>query len=605
MLTADQAKSYLKRLLFMDSPLHGLLLMFSLGLMWVPVAYCICFCKLCGDSFQTRCVNAIVFFAVVAFAMFVLVAAALFSMGSWRKRSKAFRIILCLVEAVFVNISGYCLLAVHYFRKRLWPSLVLLFGSFSLVVLKTISMFAMIKWVVHYDIELRFCVYLLAAASVFLATGLKPFMRTAVAITPAIVAVVAVFLLHLHFSNTRQANAFSRQEISQLLGRSIEREAFKERFESGSHLDEELLASFAEANAFRKEMNIVDYQTLSPEAKTAFLQEYIASAPYYPDTVHRFASQKITKVARSLDWGNEYLWGVPMPDLARFRDSGKFLAMEIMAHPQDKELVRRNNSEMVALREVPLHGSTLIERLVAVAVENMRIRALCNTLGQNRYTQDEWEELLGPPVDWSRHFAYAMGDEACFFQDTLLYLFDHAGAFGELFGTERFPPFLSVGFLRMLFEDDYSFALHYFQKTIEFLLGDKHDYSAIDQTADAALSGIRQQGAFLSAALLPALAQVIRKADMTKDARRLAALAWQVVEYKHRNGRFPEALTEVSNDLLDSIHQKPFALETGTLKVKLEKGEAEVDGFRIYAWHDKAQNDMGKSAPCKVLVPLE
>ena len=155
----------------------------------------------------------------------------------------------------------------------------------------------------------------------------------------------------------------------------------------------------------------------------------------------------------------------------------------------------------------------------------------------------------------------------------------------------------------MLFEKDYNYALHYYRKIIETMLSEKCDHSFLETLDEEVMGGVRKHGAIFSAMLLPAMSKCVQKVDQGKDKRRLAMLAWQVVEYRHRNGRLPEALTEVSSDLLDSIHQKPFIFETGTLKVKLEKGEAEVTGFRISAWYDDSETVLNRNAP-KVLVPI-
>ncbi len=601
MLTADQAKFYLKKLLFMESPLHGLLLVFSLWFAWAPVAFYLVFCELCGASFEERAYTAILFAAGVFCVLVILTASASYSMASWIKGSKAFRIVSCLFFSLFWGLVDLALLVEYFCKKRLWSSLALLLGAFGLFALKIVSKFVLLRWSVRYDTELWICFYLLAATSVLIATGLRTIRRTVVAIAPAVVGVVAIILLHVHFNAVHQANAHLRKEISELLGRSIEMEDARKRIESGTPLDAEPLASFMKVNTSDK-LDVWEFQTFTLEKKREALQTFIASNPKFVEAVHAFALKPPQKVAHSLKWDDEPIAALKLPELGKCRESARFLSYEIMAKPHDRDLVRGNSQQIIALRNMLLQGNTLIEKVLAHAIESLRITVLCDTLGYVSYSEEEWRTLLGDEVDWMRQFAYAMGDEAYAFLDNLLWTLNHEGGMKEMLGEDALP-YLPAGFMRLLYEKDYNYALHHYRRIIETMLSEKCDHSVLETIDEDVMGGVRKHGAIFSTMLLPAMSKCVQKADQGKDKRRLAMLAWQVAEYRHRNGRLPEALTEVSSDLLDSIHQKPFILETGTLKVKLEKGEAEVIGFRISAWHDDSETVLNRNAP-KVLVPM-
>ncbi|MBR4674470.1 MAG: hypothetical protein IKP00_08395 [Victivallales bacterium] len=601
MLTDDQAKTYLKRILFLDSPLHGLLLVFSLWFMWAPVTFCLVFCKLCGASFEERAYTAFLFAVVVFCVLVILTAAASYSMASWIKGSKPFRIFSCLFLSLFWGLLDLILLVECFCKKRLWSSLALLLGAFGLFALKVVSKFVLLRWVVRYDTELWICFYLLAAASVLIATGLRPIRRTLVAIAPAVVGVVAILLLHVHFNAVRQSNAHLRKDISELLGRSIEMEEVRKRIESGTPLDVEPLASWMKAE-ISNNLDVWEGQTFKLEKKREALQTFIASNSEFVEAVHALALQPLQKVAHSLKWDDEPIAALKLPELAKCREAARFLSYEMMANPHDRELVRKDNQEIIALRNMLLQGNTLIEKMVALAIESLRITALCDTLGNSTYSEEEWKKLLEDEVDWMRQFAYAMGDEAYAFQDNLLWTLNHEGGMKEMLGEDRLP-YLPAGFMRLFFEKDYNYALHYYRRIIETMLSEKLDHSVLEKIDEEVLGVVRKHGAIFSAMLLPAMSKCVQKADQGKDKRRMAMLAWQVAEYRQRNGRLPEALTEVSSDLLDSIHQKPFILETGMLKVKMKKDEVEIFGFRISAWHDDSETVLNRNAP-KVLVPL-
>ena len=123
------------------------------------------------------------------------------------------------------------------------------------------------------------------------------------------------------------------------------------------------------------------------------------------------------------------------------------------------------------------------------------------------------------------------------------------------------------------FHRDYRFALQNYIKAATV----PSSLSGLEKAKLAEVDDIEIKRNFyiLSGMLLPALGQLYIKSAQITDARQMALLAAEVMEYRKRHGKLPEDLSFLPKVPLAKLDHKPFMYE----KTK--------DGFRIFSHTDK------------------
>ena len=107
--------------------------------------------------------------------------------------------------------------------------------------------------------------------------------------------------------------------------------------------------------------------------------------------------------------------------------------------------------------------------------------------------------------------------------------------------------------------------------------------------------------------LWPSTQRTLKKMDSIMDIRRLAILAWRVVDYRNtHNGTLPESLEAVGEVPVDAVKGLPFEYRHGDLKFKKPPEDKIVrfSGFRIAHANADAE-DAYLWVGTSVCVPLE
>ena len=265
------------------------------------------------------------------------------------------------------------------------------------------------------------------------------------------------------------------------------------------------------------------------------------------------------------------LYGVFLPELNAFRETARYLAMQIAANPNDKQLVKKCNNDLIKLRNWLPEGEYLLNHLVAIAIERIRLNALENVLRQENFSKQEFAILVGDSIDWEKSLRYSYGGEAAAFKSVLDCIKNSAMFFREndianvAVAKKYMPLFIDVNFHR-----DYRFALQSFIKASSVppaLSGlEKAELAKVDENEAKCNFYI------LSGMLLPALGNVYIKSAQITDARQMALLAAEVMEYRKQHGILPDDLTFLPEIPLSKLDHKPLMYEKTD------------DGFRIYSY---------------------
>ena len=572
-----------------------LLLSCGIALMILPVAYCllltiplpiISFTKRAACTFES-----VIFLLSCCWA---LNAAAIFLLARATIRSRLLSAIGSIVAALVFPLSSYLALGWYFVRQRLHLALGFLGCSFVMLLLYVFRCLPLCCYSLDYSFLMQLAIYAFMAAAILLAIKEEmPVWQKAVLLAPAMAGIAAMMLLLLQFQRNKESNQILRQEISQMLGTSIMQEDYQKYVESGLEYDKEPLASFMTATMKYSErlQNIKDelIPNLEQDEKNLLIAELHKVNPGYEKVILTFTDAEPQKIAHKHNWTEESAASILLPELSKLRAATRFLALQIYVSPRNKEIVARNNSAMMVLRDWALHGDTTISVLVGIAIEASRIKALCSTLPNIEYTDDEWKQFLAKEPDWNHLAARVYGHELGFYENIKNFVLKYAIVpqksyeIKALLDVDVKPRLVPLNFITLLFEIDNKFALHYFKREIMLALEEQHNYAEMEKQEDSISNVAHQHGCLLSAMLLPAISSATKKIDSIKDLRRMAILAHKVMEYKRQNGILPESLELISNDLLDSIDHNPFCLKTRDI---------EMPGFKISAKYNDSPHHL-------------
>ncbi|MBQ9088082.1 MAG: hypothetical protein IJY46_04795 [Lentisphaeria bacterium] len=355
-----------------------------------------------------------------------------------------------------------------------------------------------------------------------------------------------------------------RNELSQLIGRSVEVDDFWRRDAQGVPSDSRELKALIAA---RPESSHLEYEFENSGVARTKLREYEKKYPSFVQAVDEFLQLPESHVGHQIP-EDGMLLSVLMPELGAFREAARHRAMKAIANSGDKVLVRKCNADMIKLRNWALQSEFSISLLVAAAIEHIRLNALTVILGEGGLPQKELEELVGAPVDWEKFLRYSFGCEAAGFKSAV----DHLQMSASLpqmdvgLGTVKkyMPLFMHTHFLR-----DYRFALQYFIKACsvppELSGEEKAQWAEVDENE------IKRNSYFLSGMLTPAIGVFYRKTAQVADQRKIVLLSAEIMEYRKRHGKLPENL-----DFLPAIP----AADLDHRPLTYEKTE---DGFEIYS----------------------
>lgn len=305
---------------------------------------------------------------------------------------------------------------------------------------------------------------------------------------------------------------------------------------------------------------------------------------------------------------NDYFYAVLLPELAGFRNTALYFAMKMRANADDRECVADCNHAMISAREWALENPLLINTIVAVAIEAIRLDALCQCLEAVDYSEEEWRALVGEVPDWNVLLARAIAEESVFHENAMLCLLKTPQKTADDLKKEfGLPSFNSYPFLCRWFEMDYHCGLKYTEKAVEHILNDSRD--GLTALADEFEKRIRQRGALVSGMLLPDVAKSLLKCRQIKDIHSLSLLARRVMDYRRsHDNTLPETLDEVPlEESMASWAKTSVAYEKGDLEIKTlyDDDTVKIRGFRLYCPEVDEKNTTGRAARCAVTVSLE
>ena len=363
-----------------------------------------------------------------------------------------------------------------------------------------------------------------------------------------------------------------RNQLSQIIGRSVEIGDFWRRDAQGFPLDREPLKSLI-ANRPQGYFGEFEYKD-APTAQKKLL-EYNKKYPVFVKALNGFLQLPISHVAHKMP-EDGILYGVHLPELNVFRESARYLAMQIAANPNNKQLVKKCNNDLTKLRNWLSDGDYLINHLVATAIERIRLNALENVLRQENFSKQELAVLIGDPIDWEKSLRYSYGGEAVGFKSGFnnLQSLTLTATCCDKMNLKAIKKYMPL-FMDIHFHRDYRFALQNYIKAATV----PSSLSGLGKAKLAEVDDIEIKRNFyiLSGMLLPALGQLYIKSAQIADVRQMALLAVEVIEYRKRHGKLPADLSFLPKVPLSMLDHKPLMYK----KTK--------DGFRIFSHTHKGE----------------
>jgi hypothetical protein len=373
-----------------------------------------------------------------------------------------------------------------------------------------------------------------------------------------------------------------RNAISQLIGQSVEVADFWKRNAQGFPLTREPLKTLLkEYEAAEQTLPGDPAETIAENRK--LLAEYRSKHANLIAALERFLELPPAPIAH--EYPEDGLFAnIRLPELQMFRNSARYLAIVISAEPEAKQQVRKANIALVKLREWTREDNALlIAHLVAIAIEHIRLEALSTVLECGKYTEQEFVELVGDPVDWDRSMLLALGSEVTMFLDCVDHVLDVAACAGakELIPIltavkKRTPLALHIFFMR-----DSRFAMRGYRKMLAAIKKGEVP-PPLDETE------IKRNCYLLSGMLCPAFDRAAIRNARIADTRSMALLAAKVVEYRRRTGKLPKSL--------DFLPEVPIAKSVKT-PFRLEKTD---EGFRIVSDKDNREDDRNAVYPVRL-----
>ncbi len=368
-----------------------------------------------------------------------------------------------------------------------------------------------------------------------------------------------------------------RNEISQMLGHSVELEDFWKRQEKGFPLGAEplstLIAKAPEKISFR------DY-TWSIDDYKRELAEFEKNNPDFCQAVNeliKLPPQTIEHEHVSM------LFALLLPEANALRTGARYLALKLIANSEDRDKVLQYDKELKSLRDWCIADITLIGKLVAIAVEGIRLKALSYPLAQGTLTDDDWQSLLSQRPDWGKALADAMGDEVTLLESLVDEAVIRKKFFPDAFQvkiTEYLPIWFPVYFYL-----DYRYASGECKKSLElFLCSSKLTATERSKRMEQDEEMLCQKAYIFSYWLLPIYPKIYLKHGAVEDYYRLVEIGVAVMDYRNAHGKLPESLDFLPEKPLDSLNRLPIMYEQGSLKIMGEKREIHtLSGFRLYS----------------------
>lgn len=388
---------------------------------------------------------------------------------------------------------------------------------------------------------------------------------------PIAIAAVSCLLLLGGKSKLQHDVRNHREQLSQIIGHSIETEDLRHRDAQGFPLDKEPLKSLIACNPVNNQYQNFAYKNVDEyENSETARQKLLAYNETYPDFVKSltdFLQLPVSHVAHEIPEG-EMFYSVSTPENSAFRESARYLALNIVANPRNKQLITKCNGDLIKLRTWLLQHDFFFSYMNAIAIERIRLNAISAILNNSVFSKEEFAKLIGETVDWEKFLHHAYGAEATSFESGFDFhkMFALTGYYEKYFDprVKYLPLFMDLHFLR-----DYRFALQSFIKACTVPPASSGLEKA--ELAEADDSEMKRNFYILSRMFLPSLGGPYIATARIEDFRRMALLAAGVMEYRKKNGVLPDTLSFLPEVPLSELDHQPLKYETT------------ADGFRIFS----------------------
>ena len=595
----DQPKTWFQKLadaiVFKDEPFAAILFGKWLGWMYHPFFLWLAFCRFDGD-FDKIFDPLVLLLTLVAYTLLIQYLA-IYDLLRWRTLHTWKRRLNVIIFYLFGNLS---LIWLSFGRKRRLPLLCFAM-AFMMTCLYVLSCVKFGIALYPYNSIIYTLQYVFSAIGLILLNE-RISRKVIVSAIPVFLGLYFLFQVRSQNMKLHQEREQIREKMTALLHHPANQQGLKEKLENGLSIENEPLKTLIKCDGIElPELDAASGQAEYKQAWAEFTEQHGAYIQAVNETA-KLPPQSISHESREL------FYEIPLPELQRFRKAARYLALEIKANADNKETIASCNQKLIQLRNWPLASSPLLmSKIVAIAIESIRFDAIGYTLGHVRYTQKEWEELLGEMPDWNAHCACGFAYEALFHENMHDYLLKNAHEMNMILSGESPNIWHFHGVSRLVWscflDRDLLMGWHYTADIIQFALSKKHDFKELELYTDNFEKDARRRFAITSMMLMPAVSQSIKKHDQIKDYRTMAMLGWQVMEYRHAHGgELPESLEALGEVPVNSINGLPFAYEHGDMEIKktqYDDNTLKVRGFRIMP--DKEDNIIGTS----FIVPLE
>ena len=412
-------------------------------------------------------------------------------------------------------------------------------------------------------------------------------------------ALTGVYFLGLHAYCVKLDRDLQqgRQELSELIGRSVELSDFLARERTGGlSPTEEPLKTLID---LKMDTDVPDFMTASRDEHLAYVEKVRTDAPDFVAAVEALVKMPIVGVRN--DNPEDWITASAYPELTAFRRAARFCCSDLLAHDDDRELVLERCADLEHLRDWSLSQSTLMAKLVAMSIERMYLQALARPLAAGTLTDGDWRVLLARKPDWGQAFAFGFGDEAASFQRIFELALKDGDELREVLGFSAGPGqrMLESLFPRSVYKvmvlRDYRFALNWLKSASYFQ--DAQGLTAKERTEQVTLGRVRYDSLpFLFTMFVPGLSRVHIKHGEVEAQRQAVAIGVAAASQREQ-GRWPESLDFLPEEPLDAVNGLPFLCEQGQIKVRGSLGGSKtVNGFRVYAHNNYGQDPGGVKA---------
>ena len=399
---------------------------------------------------------------------------------------------------------------------------------------------------------------------------------------PLVLLVIYIVGLRLYHNKLDNEILHKRAEISKILGRSIELKDFWTEQKNGMPTDVEPLKSLIALRG-TDIITLPDEPYLPHEELKKNLDQWKAEHPQAVKAINEFLKVPVQKVGHQ--YTPENLAAVMLSELNVFRDTARYLCYELAGNCNNRKIVLQRNAELEKIRDWALNDDFIMSKIVAIAVERLRLQAMTYPLRAGSLSSDDWKKILNNKIDWNFAMADGIGDEATTFQS----IFDLLFGSNERILKEVCPAyyrkakkFLQIE-IAIHFKRDYIYALSDYKKDISYFLSAKSNLKMLRNKDKTDKEFLRKNFFVLSAMMLSPARLLAIKVKQLKDYYRLVETAVKIEAYRKGHGKLPESLDFLPKPLLDSINGLPVIYKHGNIKLKTSKNKYLTKfGFRLY-----------------------